>query len=142
MQLKHPSQQLLFGEFKLGRLLGTGTFSRVYAARSILTQYDVAVKVVVKEEVPKQFLRFILRECELVQVLDHDNIVPAYEVMEDEHNLYIVMKLARDGDLLDYVNLRRRLPEDEGRIIFKQLLDAVEYAHSKRIIHRDIKYVR
>lgn len=50
-----------------------------------------------------------------------------------------MLEIAENGDLLDYINARGRIPEDEARYISKQVVGAVDYCHSLNIVHRDLK---
>lgn len=53
--------------------------------------------------------------------------------------MLIVIELSSGGDLLSYVRKRRQLKEDVAKSLFKQICEAIQYCHSKRILHRDIK---
>ena len=50
-----------------------------------------------------------------------------------------MLELAENGDLLDYINSRGHVPEEEARYIFKQMTSAIQYCHSVGIVHRDLK---
>lgn len=71
--------------------------------------------------------------------LRHDHVVKIYETIETEKHIIIVMELCAGGDLLNYVRKRRRLKEPFAKKIFKQIIDGLNYIHSKNIAHRDIK---
>jgi len=78
-------------------------------------------------------------EVEIMQKLQHKNILQVKTITEHNENVYIIMELIRNGDLLEYVNTKKKLTEEEARKIFIQILDSLEYTHNKNIIHRDIK---
>ena len=69
----------------------------------------------------------------------HRNIVQLYEYFQTTKHVLIVIELSSGGDLLSYVRKRRQLKEDIAKSVFKQIVEALKYCHSKRILHRDIK---
>ncbi|RCN26700.1 kinase domain protein [Ancylostoma caninum] len=71
--------------------------------------------------------------------LDHPNIVKLYQVMENEQTLYLVLEYASGGEVFDYLVAHGRMKEKEARVKFRQIVSAVQYLHSKNIIHRDLK---
>jgi calcium-dependent protein kinase len=70
--------------------------------------------------------------------LDHPNIVKLYDIYDDAQNLYVVTELCEGGDLLHFVN-GRCVGEGVMRSVMVQVLSALKYMHSFRILHRDIK---
>lgn len=75
----------------------------------------------------------------ILQVVRHSNIISVFELIETEKHAFFMLELAENGDLLDYINTRRCLPEPEARHIFKQMAGAIAYCHSLNIVHRDLK---
>lgn len=71
--------------------------------------------------------------------LDHPNIVKLYQVMETDQTLYLVMEYASGGEVFDYLVAHGRMKEKEARAKFRQIVSAVQYLHSKSVIHRDLK---
>lgn len=70
--------------------------------------------------------------------LDHPNIIKLYDIYEDKNNLFVITELCEGGDLLKFVN-RTRMSDRAIRTVMVQLLSAVKYMHSFKILHRDIK---
>lgn len=81
----------------------------------------------------------LFREVKIMKQLDHPNIVKLYQVMETEQTLYLVMEYASGGEVFDYLVAHGRMKEKEARAKFRQIVSAVQYLHSKNIIHRDLK---
>ncbi|MRA94219.1 protein kinase, partial [Bacillus thuringiensis] len=79
------------------------------------------------------------RELEIMQLIHHPNIIELYEVMQFNGKVYIAMEIAGHGDLLEYIKLRGAIAEEKAKVLFYQLVSAIEYLHSISIIHRDLK---
>ena len=70
----------------------------------------------------------------------HDNVVRLYDTFETPGHMCFVMELCQGGDLLTYVRKRRKLKEDNAKYLFKQLIEGLNYIHTKKfVVHRDIK---
>ncbi|KAL1210488.1 CBL-interacting serine/threonine-protein kinase 6 [Cardamine amara subsp. amara] len=133
------STGLLHGRYELGRLLGHGTFAKVYHARNVQTGKSVAMKVVGKEKVVKVgMVEQIKREISVMRMVKHPNIVELHEVMASKSKIYFAMELVRGGELFAKV-AKGRLREDAARVYFQQLISAVDFCHSRGVYHRDLK---
>ncbi|KAK1268089.1 CBL-interacting serine/threonine-protein kinase 6 [Acorus gramineus] len=133
-------KKVLHGKYELGRLLGHGTFAKVYHARNIETGKSVAVKVVGKEKVIKVGMtEQVKREISVMKMVTHPNIVELHEVMASKTKIYFVMDLVRGGELFSKIARAGRLKEDAARRYFQQLISAVDLCHSRGVYHRDLK---
>ncbi|XP_052554890.1 testis-specific serine/threonine-protein kinase 3 [Tympanuchus pallidicinctus] len=132
---------LLTNGYQLGKTIGEGAYSKVKEAFSHKHQKKVAIKIIDKSASPEEFIqKFLPRELQIVERLDHKNIIRMYEVLESaEGKIYLVMELAEDGDMFDYVAHKGPLPEHRARAIFRQLVEAIQYCHSCGVAHRDLK---
>ncbi len=83
--------------------------------------------------------KFLPREIAVLQRVSHPNIINVYQIIETDLRCFFALEIAENGDLLDYINSRRYLPESEGRFIFHQMCQAISYCHSLDIVHRDLK---
>ncbi len=125
--------------YELGPELGRGGMAIVYRATDIRLRRDVAVKVLPPEMAFRADVRRrFLREAETAAQLDHPNIVPIYSVDERGGLVYFVMALV-DGENLSVRLSRGRPAVEETRGILRDVADALAYAHSRGVIHRDIK---
>ncbi|XP_054807459.1 CBL-interacting serine/threonine-protein kinase 6-like [Prosopis cineraria] len=130
---------LLHGKYELGRLLGHGTFAKVYHAKNLQSGGSVALKVVGKEKVIKVgMMEQIKREISVMKMVEHPNIVELYEVMASKSKIYIAMELVRGGELFNKIS-KGRLREDVARVYFQQLISAIDFCHSRGVYHRDLK---
>ncbi|GER35831.1 CBL-interacting protein kinase [Striga asiatica] len=130
----------LNGKYELGRLLGHGSFAKVYHARNLQTGRSVAMKVVGKEKVIRVgMMEQVTREISVMRMMQsHPNIVGLHEVLASKSRIYIAMEYVRGGELFARV-ARGRLREDAARGYFQQLLSAVDFCHSRGVYHRDLK---
>jgi 5'-AMP-activated protein kinase catalytic alpha subunit len=131
---------ILMGRYELGRLLGQGTFAKVYYARNLKTGESVAIKAMDKEKILKVgMIEQIKREISVMRLVRHPNIVRLYEVMASKSKIYIVMEYVKGGELFNRVVEKGRLKEEEARKYFQQLISAVDFCHSRGVYHRDLK---
>lgn len=129
----------LMQKYELGRLLGQGTFAKVYHARNLKTGQNVAIKVIDKEKVLKVgLIDQIKREISVMRLVRHPNIVELYEVMASKTKIYFAMEYVKGGELFNKL-LKGKLKEDVTRKYFQQLIQAVDFCHSRGVYHRDLK---
>jgi serine/threonine protein kinase len=121
--------------YSLGRVLGWGAFSTVYLAVDRLTGKEWACKMVT-EQAERDLL---LREVDILQQLDHPNLLQYREHFNTPDNLYIVTELLNGPDLLAAVLERGSYSEDDACDIIRQMLSALSYLNSKGVAHRDLK---
>ncbi|KAF5782253.1 putative protein kinase CAMK-CAMKL-CHK1 family [Helianthus annuus] len=132
-------ENILMERYELGRLLGQGTFAKVYFARNLTTGQSVAIKVIDKEKVIHVGLvNQIKREISIMKLVRHPNILQLYEVMATKTKIYFALEYAKGGELFDKV-ANGKLKEQTARRYFHQLIDAVDFCHSRGVYHRDLK---
>lgn len=120
--------------------IGTGGMARVYKAQDRYLQRHVAVKIL-KDEFKHDvdFLKRFEIEAQAAASLTHPNIVQIYDVGTDNDNYYIVMELVEGITLKEYIAKKGALDWREAVNITIQICSALSKAHSRKIIHRDIK---
>ncbi|CAM6013623.1 unnamed protein product [Sphagnum balticum] len=138
--LRRQSSALVCAEFnyRLGKTMGFGAFSKVKSATHSLTGQKVAIKIMNRHKM-KDMEEKVRRELKVMQVVMHPHIVRMYEIIETHSDIYVVMEYVESGDLFDYIVLNGRLPEEEARHFFQQIIAGVEYCHCNRVVHRDLK---
>ncbi|XP_072974925.1 CBL-interacting protein kinase 18-like [Typha angustifolia] len=130
---------ILMQRYEIGRLLGQGTFAKVYHGRNLITSQSVAIKVIDKEKVLKVgLIDQIKREISVMKLVRHPNIVQLYEVMATKSKIYFVLEYVRGGELFNKIS-KGKLKEDVARKYFQQLISAVDFCHSRGVYHRDLK---
>ena len=132
------------GRYQIVRELGRGAMGVVYEARDPQLGRTVAVKILsLAPGTPpaerRQALERFMREGKAAASLLHPNIAQVFDMGEDQGRPYLVMELCEGTTLRDVLNFEHQLPEPRVRRIAEQLLSALELAHSRGIIHRDIK---
>ncbi|XP_052875150.1 CBL-interacting serine/threonine-protein kinase 20-like isoform X11 [Gossypium arboreum] len=131
--------RVLMEKFELGRLLGQGTFAKVYYARNTTTGLSCAIKIIDKEKIMKGgLIDQIKREISVMRLVKHPNVVRLYEVMASKLKIYFVMEYVKGGELFGKVT-KGKLKENDARQYFQQLIAAVDYCHSRGVYHRDLK---
>ncbi|KAK3128084.1 hypothetical protein QOZ80_7AG0582400 [Eleusine coracana subsp. coracana] len=128
------------GKYELGRTIGEGTFAKVRIAKNSETGEHVAIKILDKAKVLKhKLVEQIKREICTMKLIQHPNVVRLYEVMGSKTRIYIVLEYVMGGELHDIIASSGKLKEDEARRYFQQLINAVDYCHSRGVYHRDLK---
>ena len=131
---------LLNGRYRLDAQVGTGGMSTVYRAFDTVLERAVAVKLMHREMASDsdQLERF-RRESRAVAQLSHPHIVTVIDAGEDEHRPYIVFEFVDGETLKERIRRHGRLPIDEALAYAIEIGRALHCAHSRGIVHRDIK---
>ncbi|MFS7938377.1 putative protein kinase ULK-Fused family [Helianthus anomalus] len=112
-------------------LVGEGSFGKVYKGRRKFTGQFVAMKFILKHGKSKNDIQNLRQEIEILRKLKHENIIQMLDSFESSQEFC--------GELFEILEDDQCLPEDEVQKIAKQLVSALHYLHSNRIIHRDMK---
>jgi Tol biopolymer transport system component len=125
--------------YRIERELGSGGMATVYLARDVRHDRDVAVKVLRADLAASLGAERFLREIQIAANLTHPNILPLHDSGEADGTLYYVMPYIDGESLRDRLSREVQLPIDEALQIFREVADALGYAHRQGIVHRDIK---
>ncbi|XP_022768518.1 CBL-interacting serine/threonine-protein kinase 8-like isoform X8 [Durio zibethinus] len=137
------------GKYEIGRTIGEGTFAKVKFAQNTETGESVAMKVLDRSTIIKhKMVDQIKREISIMKLVRHPYVVRLHEVIASRTKIYIILEFITGGELFDKIADGKlvimqihngRLSEAEARRYFQQLIDGVEYCHSKGVYHRDLK---
>ena len=130
----------LEGRYEITELIGVGGMADVYKATDIIDNKEVAVKILKKEFAEnEEFLRRFRNESKAIALLSHPNIVKVYDVNFDDKMQYIVMEYIDGITLKEYIDNEKVLTWKDSVHFIIQVLRALQHAHDRGIVHRDIK---
>ncbi|CAH9099357.1 unnamed protein product [Cuscuta epithymum] len=119
-------------------LVGEGSFGKVYKGRRKYTGQTVAMKFIPKHGKSDKDIHNLRQEIEILRKLKHENIIEMLDSFESPQEFCVVTEFAQ-GELFEIIEDDKCLPEEQVQAIAKQLVRALHYLHSNRIIHRDMK---
>jgi len=130
----------LDGRYEIKEIIGVGGMAYVYKAYDNIDDRVVAVKILKEEFLAnEEFTRRFKNESKAIAILSHPNIVRVYDVSFGEKLQYIVMEYIDGITLKEYIDQKKVIPWKETVHFTVQVLRALQHAHDKGIIHRDIK---
>ncbi|MDO4363293.1 MAG: Stk1 family PASTA domain-containing Ser/Thr kinase [Clostridia bacterium] len=130
----------LDGRYEIQEIIGVGGMSVVYKAYDNVDDRTVAVKILKEEFLNNEdFKRRFKNESKAIALLSHENIVKVYDVNFGEKLQYIVMEYIDGITLKEFINKQGSITWNDALFFMTQILRAVQHAHDKGIVHRDIK---
>lgn len=130
----------LDGRYEIREIIGVGGMSVVYKAYDNIDDRTVAVKILKEEFLAnEEFRRRFKNESKAIAVLSHSNIVKVYDVSFGDRLQYIVMEYVEGITLKEYIEQQKIIPWKEALHFVIQILRALQHAHDKGIVHRDVK---
>ena len=127
-------------DFKFGKSLGQGSFSAVLSATEISNSKTFAVKILDKKQIIREKkVKYVDVEKSVLNCTNHPYIIKLYYTFQDVSNLYFVLELAENGDLLALLKRLNILCTEAVTFYTGQVLLGLEYLHSIGILHRDLK---
>lgn len=130
----------MFGKYKIESQLGRGGFGTVYLAQDNKLERPVAIKIMAPALMrDANWVNRFQQEARVMARLDHPNIVPIYEIGEENGRLFLAMKYISGPSLAARIANHNKLEIDKVHSIMGQIADALDYAYHQGVIHRDIK---
>ncbi|XP_050929314.1 LOW QUALITY PROTEIN: death-associated protein kinase 2 [Lates calcarifer] len=136
-------QQNVDDFYEIGEELGSGQFAIVKRCTEKSTGTEFAAKFIKKRQsrasrrgVKREEIE---REVGILQELQHSNVIALHDVYENRTDVVLILELVSGGELFDFLAQKESLSEEEATQFIKQVLDGVQYLHSKRIAHFDLK---
>jgi polo-like kinase 1 len=127
-------------KYSKGRLLGKGGFAKCYEFVCHDTKKIYASKVVTKSSLVKSRAKQkLISEIKIHKSLHHPQVVAFEHYFEDTENVYILLEMCNNQSLNELLKRRKRLTEIEVQCYIMQIIKALKYLHSHRVIHRDLK---
>ena len=138
-ELSADTRSALEARYELRQLLGRGSSAVVFLALDRVRDALVAIKMLHDELTPAASTTRFMREVEIGRRLHHTNIVPVYEAGFAGSRAYYTMQYVEGESLRDCLVRERQLGIDEAVNITAQIASALDYAHARGVIHRDVK---
>ncbi len=130
----------LDGRYEIKQLIGIGGMANIYLSYDQVENRDVAIKILQDEYLSNdEFRRRFRNESKAIAVLNHPNIVKIYDLSFGDNIQYIVMEHVDGITIKEYLEQKGKLDWKEALHYISQILRALQHAHSKGIMHRDIK---
>ncbi|KAI8647470.1 kinase-like domain-containing protein [Parasitella parasitica] len=129
------------GDYILCRTIGRGASGRVKLGIHKQTGEKVAIKMISRSHLTASSItsKSVQRELAVLQLLHHPHLIDLRQVLQDSSYVYFVMEYLEGGELFHVLAERGRLPENEARHLFGQMITALDWCHTHYISHRDLK---
>src|SRR5882757_10266437 len=127
------------GRYEVKDLIGEGQMARVYRARDPKINRLVAIKILKEEHVDAEYVSRFLREAKAAGAISHPNIVTIHDVGRAGDLPYITMEFLDEKSLADVFSDHKKLPLKRILKTAIQLARALDHAHKRGIVHRDVK---
>ena len=129
-----------FVGYRIEELIGRGGMGVVYRAYDLRLKRTIALKLVAPElAVDERFRARFARETELAMALEHPNVIPIYDAGDVDGRLYLAMRLVDGPDLRGIMRAEGALPPARAYALCEQVAAALDAAHAKGLVHRDVK---
>ena len=130
--------------YLIGKKIGQGSYATVHLSEyfdsATSKRMRLACKIFDREKAPRDFLdKFFPRELEILTKIENPHIIQVHSILQRGPRVFIFMRIAENGDLLDFVKRNGVVPEPQCKMWFYQMGTGLKYLHGKNIAHRDLK---
>lgn len=146
LQLKPSEEQTLSQRgYRLLRKIGEGSYAQVFFTEFRTSTSEeklrpLACKVVDVSKAPKDFVKkFLPRELDILVRVNHPHIIHIHSIFQRKSKYFIFMRMAENGDLLEFILKKGPVTEAQGRVWVRQIALAIQYLHEMDVAHRDLK---
>jgi len=126
-------------KYDVKKELGRGAFSVVRLGVNKKTKEKVAIKIIDRNDVGKDYEKNLKMEMDILKRVHHPNIITLHEMIEADNKLYFVMELVTGGELFDRIVEKGSYSEEDAKILVRKIVGAIDYLHKQDIAHRDLK---
>lgn len=126
-------------KYEVGPELGRGAFSVVKMGTNKKTKERVAIKIIDRHDVGKDYEKNLRMEMDILRRVEHPNIIALHEMVEAGNKLYFVMELVTGGELFDRIVEKGSYSEEDAKVLVRKIVSAIDYLHKQNIAHRDLK---
>ncbi|PUZ43117.1 hypothetical protein GQ55_9G636600 [Panicum hallii var. hallii] len=137
--MEEGAEEVEVGEYRLQRLVGKGSYAKVFCAAHRDTGARVAVKAIDRRRLQKQVHDGILKEREILKSIDHPNILRLLDTIDTTDTMYLVLEYCDGGDLDEFLLKHGRLPVATAKDFMRQLAEGLKMLRERNIVHRDLK---
>lgn len=136
---KRPTSYRTIGHYLATKIIGRGGYSIVYKGKDLISQKPVAIKMMRHHMVlNSDFLEKLKKEAHTVNMLDHENIIKVYDMVERYRTLFIIMEYLSGESILEKIGHDKKIPPRTAIHYLTQTCHAMHYAYKAGILHRDI----
>lgn len=130
--------------YLIGKKIGQGSYATVHLADYVDgsggKKMRLACKIFDKDKAPRDFLdKFFPRELDILTKIENAHIIQVHSILQRGSRVFIFMRYADNGDLLDFIKRNGVVPEQQAKLWFRQMASGLQYLHNKNIAHRDLK---
>jgi pSer/pThr/pTyr-binding forkhead associated (FHA) protein len=130
----------VFAGCRLDQIIGHGDMGVVYRAEELALQRRLALKLILREHSrDERFRERFRRESNIAAAIDHPNVIPIFDAGEEDGVLFITMRLVEGTDLRAVIAAEGRIPPLRAARIIRQVASALDAAHARGMVHRDVK---
>lgn len=125
--------------YVLERIIGKGQFGEVYKGYNKNDNTDVAIKAINRQKLKGKYYELLENEIKVLRSCENPNIIRLYDIKKTNNNIYLMLEFCNEGDLMQYLKIKKKLVEEEAVEIFVQIINAFKTLVKNKIMHRDFK---